>query len=364
MRSSYSLYALILAGGVGTRLWPRSRSTRPKQLLDLVSSETMLQTTVRRVSPIIPPENLLVITGEDYARMVRRQVPQLPGKNVVVETEARGTAAAIGLGAIHLGELDPDGVMASLHADHFIKDEEGFRQALLAAGELAAEGHLVTLGIVPDSPHTGYGYIRQAEPLGERNGHPTYRVERFLEKPDVQTARRFLDEGGYYWNSGIFVWKISTILEEFAAYLPDTHDVLMKVSEAIGRGREKETLAELWPTIKRQSIDVGIMEKSGRVAVVPVDIGWSDVGDWAAIRDICCANGDADNVTTEGTEHISLDTHGTFIDSRGKTVATIGLNDLIIVETGDVLLVCSRDRAQDVKKLVDILKDKGRKELL
>lgn len=351
------MYALILAGGTGTRLWPLSRTSLPKQLLALVGGRTMMQATVNRILPIIPVENIFVASNRAYGPLIKAQVPELPPGNIIEEPSGKNTAPCIGLAALHM--FDSNEVMASLHADHFIADEEGFRQALLAAAEVAKEGYLVTLGIKPTGPETGYGYVQRSEALGQYNKHWVYRAARFLEKPDLDTARRFVESGEYYWNSGIFIWQISTLLQAFNNYMPEFHQQLAQIKQALTAG---QAIDPVWEKIKPTSIDVGIMERADQVAVVPVDIGWNDVGSWAAIHDINEAD-EHGNVAI-GAEHVSFDTRGSLIQGNGRLIATVGLEDVIIVDSGDAILVCAKDKAQDVKKVVNWLVENGRTDML
>jgi mannose-1-phosphate guanylyltransferase len=353
------MYALILAGGVGTRLWPRSRANLPKQLLALTGDRTMVQATVNRVLPIVPIENIFFATNQEYGSLIEEQIPGIPRSNIIEEPSARNTAPCVGLGALHIQQLDPEAVMASLHADHFIADEAGFRRALLVAEEVARQGYLVTLGITPTRPETGYGYVQRDSELGCYNDHLVYRVNRFLEKPDLATAERFLASGEYYWNSGIFIWQVSTLMRAFNDYLPEFYSQLGRISRAIENG---ESIEAIWQTISPKSIDVGIMEQAEKVAVVPVDIGWSDVGSWAAIYEI--SQTDENNNVVLATEHISIDTRGSLIQGNGRLIATIGLEDVVIVDSGDALLVCAKDKAQDIKKVVGWLEENSRFDLL
>lgn len=353
------MFALILAGGAGTRLWPFSRTSLPKQLLSLTGGDTLMQMTVKRVLPIVPIENIFVATNRDYSTLIKQQVPELLPGNIVEEPSAKNTAPCIGLAAARMNRLDPTAVMASLHADHFIADEEGFRQSLLAAAEVAQQGYLVTLGITPDKPETGYGYIQRGADLGKFNQHQVYQVSRFLEKPDLATAQRFVASGEYYWNSGIFIWQLSTLLQSFQDYLPEFYQQLGQMEQALAAG---QAIDSLWQTIRPESIDVGIMERAAKVAVVPVNFGWNDVGSWAAIHDINQKN-EQGNVAL-GVEHVAFDTIGTLVQGNGRLIATIGLEDMVIVDTEDALLVCAKDKVQDIKKVVEWLKLQGRGELL
>lgn len=353
-----SIFALILAGGTGTRLWPRSRKSQPKQLLPLISSRTMLQETVDRILPIISPKNIFIATNASYAAMVRKQLPNLPRQNIIREIEGRGTAPSIGLGGLFIQKQDPDAVMLSLHADHFIAQPAEFRRVLLDAAHVAREGYLVTLGIQPSHPETGYGYIHRGELVEKIGEQKIYRVAQFLEKPSAETAERFVQSGEYYWNSGIFAWKLSTLWEEFRTYQPTLFEQLQQIDGALGTRREKSTRARVWRKIKNETIDVGIMEKSQRVVTLPVDVGWNDVGSWATLLNLLPR--DANKNVVVG-EHLGIDTFASLIYGSDRLIATVGLHDIVIVDAGDALLVCAKDRAQDVKRVVELLKQKQEK---
>jgi len=355
------LYAVIMAGGVGTRLWPRSRQNMPKQFLDIVAENTMLQETFLRIEPLIPPDRVFVITNGTCAPIVREQIPWLPRDNVLVEPAGRNTAPCIGLAALYLRQLDPEGVMVVLPADHLIREAAHFREVLKVVAEVAQDGHLATMGIQPDSPHTGYGYIQRGDSLRQVGQHGVYKVARFTEKPDEVTAHRFLDSGQYYWNSGMFGWKVSAILEAIKVHLPALHAQLMTIEAALGSQREREVMEEVWQRVEGISIDYGVMERAGNVAVIPMDVGWSDVGSWATVAELLPKDAD-DNVVVG--EHIGIDTTGSLLYSSGRLIATIGLRDIIVVDTGDAVLVCPRARAQEVKDLVDELRGRQRDEYL
>ncbi len=355
------MFALIMAGGSGTRLWPRSRRTQPKQLLDLGSGRTMFQEAYDRVVPLFGDEGIFVVTSGEYVPMMRQQVPSIPADNYIIEPFGRGTAPCIGLAALYLRRVDPEGVMCVLTADHYIEKAERFRRVLRAAARVAAEGHLVTLGINPSFPSTGFGYVCKGASLGMVDGFEVFRVERFTEKPDADTARRFCESGMYSWNSGMFIWRISVILREFERLMPNLYAQLMEIDAAIGTPQEQAVLSRVWPQVEKETIDYGIMEKAADVAVIPVDIGWNDVGSWATLLDILPANENGNVITGQ---HVGVDTHKSLIYSPHRLVATVGLEGMIVVDTGDVLLVCPRERAQEVRALVKRLQESGRDEYL
>jgi mannose-1-phosphate guanylyltransferase len=352
-------YAVIMAGGVGSRLWPRSRNETPKQFLDLLGSRTLLQATVDRILPLIPLERLLVVTGADHADAVRSQVPGLPDDNLILEPGPRNTAPCIGLAAMVLQQRDPGALMAVFPADHSIARAEEFRQAIAAAGQLACDDYLVTLGIAPNQPHVGYGYIQRGGLLGKASGLAVYRVQRFAEKPNSATAQRFVESGEYYWNAGIFVWQAARILAEIKGLLPELDAELGRVAAAWGSSRQADVLAEAWDRVPRISIDYGIMEKAAQVAVLPVDIGWDDVGNWAALADLAEGDGRGNAVHGPG-QHILLDSSDSYVyTSTGRLVAAVGLDGWIVVDTPDALLICPKDRAQAVREIVERLKAEG-----
>lgn len=343
------MYALIMAGGSGTRLWPHSRSGRPKQFLALGGERTMLQETVERVLPIIPIERVLIATGAAHAELVAEQLPDLPGENILVEPAGRGTAPCIGLAALHLLRRDPDAIMAVLSADHRIADEAQFRDQLLLGARMAAEGHLVTLGITPSGPSTGYGYIERGPLLYQAGGQQVFHVRRFVEKPDRATAEEYVAGGGFAWNAGMFVWRAEQIMNELELHRPRLAFDLEALGEAIGSDFYPTAMAAIWPDIEEVAIDVAVMERTTRAVVIPADIGWSDVGDWSELAGVlpCDDQGNALRGST-----LPIDTRNSVIYGNGRLVATLGVDDLVIVDTHDVLLICPRDRAQDVKALV------------
>jgi mannose-1-phosphate guanylyltransferase len=354
------LVIVILAGGSGTRLWPRSRQTLPKQFLDLTGQGTMLQETFRRLTPLVPASRIIVVTNADYAPLVRRQLPTLPAEHVIGEPTPRGTAAAVGLGAVLAEHIQPGAIMASVHADHLILMPGRLRSALAAAAEVAGRGHLVTLGIKPTFAHTGLGYVEQGEPLPSTDdGHHVFRVVKFTEKPDLATAEQFVANGRHSWNSGLFAWRVDRIMAEFAAHMPQLHAGLQEIAVALGGAQTDATLQRVFPTLPSQTIDYGIMERAQDVAVLPVDIGWTDIGSWATLLEVL--DGDAEGNVIRGPDGaVTVDTRNSLIYTAGRLIATIGVEDLVIVDSDDALLVCRKDRAQDVRRVVEELKRSGR----
>jgi len=358
-----SLHALIMAGGGGTRLWPESRSALPKQFIALFGRKSLVQIAFDRIVPVIPPERVLVVTGRRYIEAVSRQLPDLPAGNIIAEPAGRNTAPAIGLAAVHLRKRDPDAIMAVLTADHIMHREEVFRSALLAAARVAATGPILTLGITPDRPETGYGYIERGEPLsGADQPQGIFRVKSFREKPDRATARRFVKSGRFFWNSGMFIWRADVILREIREQLPDLYGALARIEAALGTPQADGVTSRVWPAINPISIDYGVMEGAGDVAVLPVDPGWRDVGSWSAVFEEGRAREGEANVV-QGGEHLALDTEDCLIRSD-KLVATIGLRDLVIIDTEDALLVAPRSQVQQVRNLVSMLQESGREEYL
>lgn len=353
-----AVYALILAGGGGTRLWPHSRLDHPKQFVDLFGDQSLFQMTCRRIAPLIPPERTLVVTGERYVNLCRAQVPELPPENLIAEPSGRNTAPAVGLGALHIRRRDPGATMVVLSADHLVRKEAHFRQVIAAAVEVAASGMMVTLGIRPDGPNTGFGYVEQGARLGTFNGFDAYRVVRFTEKPDLETARAFVASGRYHWNSGMFIWTVETVMAEFARQRPALHAALAEIDAALGAPDERAVLERVWRDIEKISIDYAVMEGARAVAVLPVDIAWRDVGSWAAVYDES-ADAVGANVMGGGGALLAVDTEGCLVRSR-RLVAAVGLHDLVIVDTGDALLICPRDRTQEVRDVVERLQKDGR----
>jgi mannose-1-phosphate guanylyltransferase len=361
------LYAAIMAGGGGTRLWPLSRRSRPKQSLTLFGDKTLFQIAVDRIRPLIPIERVLVMTGGDQVGLLSEQCPDIPVQNFLVEPEPRGTASAIGLAAVYIEAMDPDGTMACLTADHFIKNEAEFRDTLLGALTGAYAGGLFTLGIQPSSPDSSYGYIRMGELSGEFAGHRTYSVESFTEKPDAELAREYIQSGNYLWNSGMFFWRVDAILAEMKRQLPRMHKSLRSIQASLGKKNAGEVIRKEWKGLQNTTIDYGVMEGAEHVYVLPAaNLGWVDVGDWGRLfhiladkpQDVIAPDSDL-VVNSTG----SMIIHSDDIDEQ-KLIALLGVEDLVVVETKDVLLVCKRESAEQVKSLVERLKSSGMEKYL
>lgn len=360
------VYPVVMAGGSGTRFWPLSRKHRPKQFLPLAGDTPLLAATVARLPPLARPRDTYVVCGPAHVATARRMLKELPAENFIVEPCARNTAPCVGLAALHVAARDPHGIVAMLPADHHVARPKAFRDAVLAAAELASHGGIATIGIHPSRPETGYGYLKLGSRLPARRKAKlkvaAHRVERFVEKPDVVTAARYLADGGYLWNSGIFVFRADVILEEIRRAMPVLGEQLDVIQASLGTPAYGRTLRRVFPDCPSISIDYGVMEKSKHIAVVPADFGWSDVGSFAALTDVRptdhlgnVAEGDA--IVVDGRNDVVV-AHG------GRPVAVVGIEDVIVVDAGDAVLVCRRDRAQDVRKAVEELARRGRDEVL
>lgn len=363
------MYAVIMAGGSGTRFWPLSRRDRPKQFLAIGTDDPLLRETVDRLDPLIPPDKVYVVAGQRHAQAIRALLPELPADHLLVEPCPRNTAPCVGLAAVHLARRDPKAVMAVLPADHHIGDGPAYRAVLAAAAERARAGEIVTLGIRPTRPETGYGYIRydRTDPVVADNGVEVCRVERFVEKPPLEVARKYLASNRYLWNSGMFFFTAERILADIKRFMPHLHRTLDTIGAAIGRGDYAEVLAEGFAGLKSVSIDYGVMEHATAdvdlppMRVVPADFGWNDVGHWAALADFAEADRDGNVVAGDA---VLVDTRDCIVHAARGTAAVVGCEGLVVVATDDAVLVCPRDRAQDVRRVVDRLKRDAREELL
>lgn len=353
--SQAPLYALVMAGGSGTRFWPASREARPKQYLPISGGKPMLTETVERLEGLVKKEHVLIVTAKSQIDEVRRCLPDLPLENLIAEPEARNTAPCVALGALEVLRRDPNAVQVVLPADHVIEPRSAFAASVGAAAEEArASGALVTLGIRPDHPATGYGYIEAAERVAKRPGGDVHRVVRFVEKPDAARAEAFLKQGGFYWNAGIFVWSGAAIRAALEAFLPD---VVAGLERAFSGG----SLATEYARFASQPIDVAVLEKATNVRVVPVDYSWSDVGSWAALAELApLTEGSNRAALSSGARLLAEDSTNCLAYAEGdELIALLGVHDLVVVRAGNATLVCPRDRAQDVKRLVDRLRKAG-----
>jgi mannose-1-phosphate guanylyltransferase len=357
------MHAVIMAGGRGTRFWPRSRERKPKHLLDIISERTILQETVDRIKPLIPCENILVVTGKKHARDLIKQLPEIPVRNIIIEPEGKNTAACIGLAAVHIQKRTPDDVMVVLPSDHAIADSLKYLSVIAAADAASNEEGLVTIGIKPSSIQTGFGYIEQGDFSREINGEKVFRVKSIREKPDFSTAKEFVEKGTFYWNSGMFIWKTSAILHQIKRQLPELYKGLEKIRESLGLPEEIKTVPRIYKKLASISIDYGVMEKAENVFMLEGDFGWSDVGSWDSLWELSPKDMKG-NAALNGSRTISEDSEGSLIYNPRRLTALVGVKDLIIVETKDALLICKKGRSQDVKAIVEKLEMEKRKEYL
>ncbi|MEF3304495.1 mannose-1-phosphate guanylyltransferase [Paenibacillus sp. GYB003] len=347
--------AVIMAGGKGERFWPKSRTNLPKQFLNISGSKSMIQQTVSRLERMIDITHIFIVTNELYAELIRAQLPNLPLDNIIIEPIGRNTAPCIGLASIIIEEKFPQSTMVVLPSDHIIENEDGFTRIIKTAVQVAQkDNNLVTLGIKPTYPETGYGYIESSKEMIELNQMEVFRVNKFVEKPDYERAKSYLELGNYYWNSGIFVWKTSVIRQYIKDLMPDMHDVLETMKSAFKNSNREEIVKKEFIKMPDQSIDYGIMEKANNIYVIPCVFGWDDVGSWTALDRI---NERDDNGNVIKGNILNLDTKRCIIESNGKLIATLGIEDLIIIDTEDVTLICSKDKAQEVKLLLKELRE-------
>lgn len=357
-------YAVIMAGGGGTRLWPISRKKHPKHLLPLLGEDSLFCSTWKRLEGLVPAKRILVVTNAEQAAQLKAQAPQLPAENFLIEPEPRGTAAVVGLAAVAVMKRDPEAVMMVLPSDHFIRNQDLFHLVMRAAVKAARRGYLVTLGIKPTFSSTGYGYIQQGKSLEEKYDYPAYHVLRFKEKPDETKARQMLAGGDHSWNSGMFIWRVDRILAEMRRLMPDLAGALERIGAGWGTAEQETVLGREWMKVETNTIDYGVMERAENVAVLPAGgLEWSDVGAWDALFDVLLADESGNVVLNSDT--LLLETHDSLIHCPdGKLVVTIGVDDLIVVDSGDALLVCRRDQAQQVKKAIEQMKKTERNRYL
>ena len=353
------IYAVIMAGGVGSRFWPRSKERKPKQLIRIFGENTMIQDTVKRLNGLVKNEHIFVITNKIQKMRVIEQLPQLPEENIIDEPFGKNTAACIGLASIIVKQKNNEAVIITLPADHLIQDDEEFRKCLKGAADFASKSKgLVTIGIMPTKPETGYGYIQFDDNEIEKN---IFKVMTFAEKPNLSTARRFVESGDFLWNSGIFIWRVDVILCEMQKHLPDLYEGMCRLENHLGKPEFEKELTQVYGQLKSLSIDYGVMEKSNIVYLTKADFYWNDVGNWEAVYEISEKNEDGNAIVGDV---YAADTFGSYIFSPKKFTATIGVSNLIVIDTNESLLICHRDNAQNVRQVVDFLKMNKRTDLI
>jgi mannose-1-phosphate guanylyltransferase len=365
VKTNPHFYPVILAGGRGTRFWPLSRKRRAKQLLALDGKQTMIQQTVARLAPMAAPSRFWIITNDDLRSAIGRQLPKLPVKQIIAEPAARNTAPAIGLAAFLLLRHDPDAVLGLFPSDHVIADTAEYRATLNRGIEIAAAGeNIIVLGIRPTRPETGYGYIEAGKP--DRDGSVSVRVRRFTEKPDLPTARQFVEAGNFFWNSGMFLWRADTLANALREHLPNTAPLLEKIAAAYGTSKFTNTFRKLYPKCENISIDYAVLEprsvkgeSESRIFCLPSDFGWNDLGSWTALHEHHVSKAKpADGSPVSASGSFALNAKNNYVHVPGKFVALVGVSNLVIVETEDALLVTTLDQSQDVGKVVKHLDEK------
>lgn len=348
-------HAVIMAGGAGTRLWPLSRASRPKQLVRLLGDSSLIRQSYERLAAMLPAERIYVITGEAHLPLVAAELPELPSENLIGEPMGRDTANAVALAAAILYERDPDGVMGVFTADHVIRPVERFVEAVQSAFTLATgrTDALLTIGVKPRSPETAFGYVKRGKSVGDG----AYEVDRFTEKPDAQTARGYVESGAFYWNSGNFVWSIRAIMSELRRHLPDSHAGVTRIATAWGTPEGERLADAIYPTLEKISIDYAVMEKADHVLVVPMDCDWCDVGTWMQLGGVL--GGDADGNVSAAKRTIHHDSRNVIAvcEDDGHLIATLGMDDVIVVRSPDATLICRRDQSHALKDLVNRIKD-------
>ncbi|MBW1689328.1 MAG: mannose-1-phosphate guanylyltransferase [Deltaproteobacteria bacterium] len=353
-------YAVIMAGGSGTRFWPRSRTDRPKQVLNITGDEILLKKVVELIKPIIPPQTIKIVTTRSQVEGLRQIVPEIAARDIIAEPFGKNTAPAIGISALYVERDHPEGLMIVLPADHYIEDHEVFRRTIrIAVDKASQEGCIVTIGIAPRGPDTGYGYIEAGEVMDKKGA--VYAVKSFHEKPDQARAKDFIEKGNYFWNSGMFIAKASVMLGEIEEHLPRNHELLMDIRASLGTDDEQTAIEEAYGKMEAISIDYGVIEKSRNIVMVEGGFGWDDVGSWPSAAQYWPR--DSQENAHIG-ELINIDSSRCIVHSPIKPVALLGVEDLIIVEEDDVLLVCRRERSQDVRRLVELLRARGRDDML
>ena len=369
MKKKPDVYAVIMAGGGGTRFWPWSRETQPKQILPILSSQTMIRETVERIRPLVPREKILIVTSRSQARRLHKEVPQIPRRNLLLEPSGRNTAPCLALAAVHIQALNPEAVMIALPADHHIGKRREFLGTLRRAVEFASrENYLLTLGITPTGPETGYGYIQKGEILGRVRGTKIFKAKAFREKPTLPKAKGYLRRGDYLWNSGMFVWRADAFLKAVETFLPQLYQPMQELKASIGKRRGQKVLERVYSQCPSISVDYGIMEKAKNVALIESRFGWSDVGSWSVLWNLWPKDPKG-NVHLHGDNRrankiLTIDSSGCVIRGEKNLIAILGLKDIVVAEAGEAILVCPRHRSQDVRRVLEELKERGWRQYL
>ena len=352
-------YIVIMAGGRGTRLWPLSRENSPKQLQKLIGKLSMLQETYQNVQEIMPVENILISTNNRYKKQIMEQLPNVPEKNYILEPASKNTAPAMGLVASYIFKRDPKAIVTTLPSDHFYRKKENFAKVIEAAFATISNhtDYINTIGLKPSFAHTGLGYIEKSEPIEKIGDEQVYRVKKFVEKPNLETAQKYVDSGNFLWNASYFTWQAKNLLEIIKKHQPDIYHHLEKIIDSIGKNNETEIIAEEFNLMPELAIDY-IVEQLDKVSLIPADLGWDDIGSWQVLQEILASLSNTDVV--ERGNHIGIDNKNSLIYAGDKLIATVGLNNIIVVDTDDAILICAKNRTQDVKKITDRLKQEGK----
>jgi len=360
------LYVVILCGGGGTRLWPLSRSNAPKQFIELVGSETLFEKTLKRAEKLVPNDHIFIMTNKNYLKDVLKSTKNLPQENIITEPEKKNTALAMGVIAGIIHARDQEAVIINLASDHLIASDELFVDSMLAAAKVASEGkYIVTVGITPTFAHTGLGYIHADGKIGEVSGHTVMDVEGFREKPDEKTAQAFLKTGAYYWNANLYTWSTKLILSEFARLAPELSLRIVSIMQASKDKNFEKVLGEQYRLAKDEQIDTAISEKTDKLAVIAGDFGWTDIGSWNVVHDEVEKDEEGNALISrqEGADWFAIDTKNSLVSSGKKQIVTIGLENVVIIDTEDAILIAHKDRVQEVKKVVEHLKNTGKNSL-
>jgi mannose-1-phosphate guanylyltransferase len=356
------LYTLIMAGGSGTRFWPRSKTVKPKQYLNIFGGESLLQDTIKRFSTFTDTSNIYVVSSATQAKVLEEQTPMLPKENLIYEPIGRNTLPCIGLAAMYAELENPDGIMVVSPADHLIQNNELFKDTILAATKIADEKDgIVTIGITPNYPATGYGYVQTAEDITGNKKIRQFKVERFVEKPDEKTASKYLKQGGFYWNSGLFVFKVKVFLEAVKQFAPELYKDLRKIQAELGQATFADTLNAIYPAVQSISVDYGIMEHAKNIYLAEGNFDWNDLGSWESVY---LTDKKDENGNAGGGERLLVDTKNSYVYSDEGLVAVLGMEDVVVVKDGNTTLVCKRENAEDIKKIVEKLKADNKKQYL